>query len=130
MLAGVYRQYNRDKSLLALEQEARGARRGLWTDPNPTPPWEYRHGGKPSLSSVRRSMSEVDASSSGGRQCGQHPMSGIVVLEPDEVGDIGGGTHIHDIIELSFDKQARERLHDSALERFPDDDFMFSAFKA
>jgi endonuclease YncB( thermonuclease family) len=69
-MAWVYRQYNRDKSLLALEQEARGAKRGLWTDPNPTPPWEYRHGGKPSLSSVRRSVSEVDASSIGGRQCG------------------------------------------------------------
>jgi hypothetical protein len=61
-MAWVYLQYNRDKSLLALEQEARGAKRGLWTDPNPTPPWEYRHGG-------RRSVSGVDASSSGGRQC-------------------------------------------------------------
>jgi micrococcal nuclease len=38
-MAWVYRQYNRDKSLLALKQEARGAKRGLWTDPNPTPPW-------------------------------------------------------------------------------------------
>jgi endonuclease YncB( thermonuclease family) len=29
-MAWVYRQYNRDKSLLALEQEAENARRGLW----------------------------------------------------------------------------------------------------
>ncbi len=25
------------------EQEARALKRGLWQDPNPTPPWEYRH---------------------------------------------------------------------------------------
>jgi endonuclease YncB( thermonuclease family) len=24
------------------EGEARGARRGLWADPHPMPPWEYR----------------------------------------------------------------------------------------
>jgi endonuclease YncB( thermonuclease family) len=26
----------------ALESEAREARRGLWADPNPIPPWEFR----------------------------------------------------------------------------------------
>jgi len=26
----------------ALEQEARGAKRGLWSEPNPIPPWEFR----------------------------------------------------------------------------------------
>jgi endonuclease YncB( thermonuclease family) len=44
----VYRKYNRDKSLLALEQEAKNAKRGLWSEPNAIPPWEYRHGGKAS----------------------------------------------------------------------------------
>lgn len=28
------------------EMEARAARRGLWADPDPTPPWEFRHKGK------------------------------------------------------------------------------------
>lgn len=26
------------------EKEARSARRGLWADPNPTPPWDFRRG--------------------------------------------------------------------------------------
>jgi micrococcal nuclease len=25
-----------------LEDEAKGARKGLWVDPAPTPPWEFR----------------------------------------------------------------------------------------
>lgn len=41
-LAWVYRQYARDKSLHHLEAEAKGARRGLWGDPDPAPPWEWR----------------------------------------------------------------------------------------
>ena len=45
-MAWVYRQYLRDTTLLNVEQEARAARRGLWSDLNPMPPWEYRHGGK------------------------------------------------------------------------------------
>jgi endonuclease YncB( thermonuclease family) len=37
-----YRQYSHDARLAALEQQARTARRGLWADPNPMPPWEHR----------------------------------------------------------------------------------------
>jgi endonuclease YncB( thermonuclease family) len=67
-MAWIYRKYNRDRSLLALEQEARGAKRGLWTDPNPVPPWEYRHGSK--AGSVRRSTPEqVQAKTIGSGQC-------------------------------------------------------------
>jgi endonuclease YncB( thermonuclease family) len=33
-----------DKVLADLEAEARAAKRGLWADPHPVPPWEYRHG--------------------------------------------------------------------------------------
>jgi endonuclease YncB( thermonuclease family) len=42
-LAWWYRQYSKDRSLEALEQEAREAKRGLWSDPHPIPPWEVRH---------------------------------------------------------------------------------------
>ncbi|MDR0363098.1 MAG: thermonuclease family protein [Planctomycetota bacterium] len=31
-----------DKTLLDIESEARAARRGLWRDPNPVSPWEWR----------------------------------------------------------------------------------------
>ena len=40
-LAWWYRQYSKDVSLGALEQEAQQAKRGLWADPNPIPPWEF-----------------------------------------------------------------------------------------
>lgn len=38
-----YRQYSNDKELEQLEQEARLSKRGLWSDPNPVAPWEWRH---------------------------------------------------------------------------------------
>jgi endonuclease YncB( thermonuclease family) len=44
-LAWHYRHYSANPRLAALEAEARAARRGLWKDSAPIPPWEYRHGG-------------------------------------------------------------------------------------
>ena len=42
-LAWWYRQYApRDTMLQQLEEDARIARRGLWSDPHPVPPWEWR----------------------------------------------------------------------------------------
>ncbi|EIO6737189.1 thermonuclease family protein [Salmonella enterica] len=41
--AWVYDRYNTDNSLPALQQEAQTQKRGLWADPNPVPPWEWRH---------------------------------------------------------------------------------------
>lgn len=41
-LAWWYRKYSKDKSLGQLEDEAKAARRGLWADPDPIPPWCYR----------------------------------------------------------------------------------------
>lgn len=41
-LAWWYRKYSKDSSLGDLEAEARLARRGLWADPHPIPPWEWR----------------------------------------------------------------------------------------
>lgn len=40
--AWVYRRYNHDPALPALEDSARLAHRGLWSERHPQPPWEYR----------------------------------------------------------------------------------------
>jgi hypothetical protein len=44
--AWVYRQYLKDQSLLALEQQAKAAQRGLWGLPETErcPPWDWRKG--------------------------------------------------------------------------------------
>jgi len=41
-LAWWYRKYAPHGVLKKLEEEARVAKRGLWSDPNPVPPWEWR----------------------------------------------------------------------------------------
>ncbi len=69
-MAWVYRRYARSRRLYALEAEAKQARRGLWADSNPIPPWDWRHGGKTSKPSPPASPS---ASSRCGtkRTCGE-----------------------------------------------------------
>lgn len=42
-MAWVYDKYVKDKSLFRLQDEARTALLGLWSDPDPVPPWEWRH---------------------------------------------------------------------------------------
>ncbi len=42
--AWVYRKYSNDAELLRLEAEAKQKGLGLWADPNPIPPWEWRRG--------------------------------------------------------------------------------------
>jgi micrococcal nuclease len=37
-----YKQYNKDPRLASLEIAARDAKRGLWEDPSPLAPWEFR----------------------------------------------------------------------------------------
>ncbi len=41
--AWAYRQYLHDRSLLVDEAHARDAKQGLWSLPNPIPPWHWRH---------------------------------------------------------------------------------------
>jgi len=41
-LAWHYKQYSRDPELAKLEFRARSAKRGLWSEPSPVPPWEWR----------------------------------------------------------------------------------------
>jgi micrococcal nuclease len=45
-MAWWYRKYApNDSALDAAEKRAKSARRGLWSDADPTPPWDYRRGG-------------------------------------------------------------------------------------
>lgn len=37
-----YRSYSHDLELGRLEAEARGKKKGLWSQPNPVPPWQWR----------------------------------------------------------------------------------------
>jgi Excalibur calcium-binding domain/Staphylococcal nuclease homologue len=57
--AWVYRDFARDRTLFALEDEARAAKRGLWALPEAerTPPWEWRQASrtaKPRASSTNQ----------------------------------------------------------------------------
>jgi len=53
-LAWWYRKYApRAKMLEFFEEEARKAKRGLWADPSPTAPWDFRHRAKPFRGNVR-----------------------------------------------------------------------------
>lgn len=56
-LAWWYRQYSKDESLGALEEEARKAKRGLWADQDPIPPWEIRHPKQDRILSARGNLS-------------------------------------------------------------------------
>lgn len=41
-MAWVYDKYVKDASLYDVQREAKAARLGLWNDPAPAPPWEWR----------------------------------------------------------------------------------------
>lgn len=58
-LAWHYTQYSADRTLDAAEQSARAAHRGLWSQPNPVPPWVYRRPGTRSTSGVRPPVSRT-----------------------------------------------------------------------
>jgi endonuclease YncB( thermonuclease family) len=41
-MAWHYVQYSKSKELAAAEEAARKAKKGLWVDKEPVPPWEFR----------------------------------------------------------------------------------------
>ena len=41
-MAWVFRHHAKDVSLFQIEADARDRKRGLWRDPEPVPPWEWR----------------------------------------------------------------------------------------
>lgn len=64
-MAWVYRQYSKVAHLIELEDEAKASAVGLWSDPAPIPPWEYRRGGKTQASSEGKAAVDSDKSASG-----------------------------------------------------------------
>jgi hypothetical protein len=59
----------RDRALFKLEEEARSARRGLWSDPHAIPPWESRHGGRANPPAESKSAQAL-GKASGRHLCG------------------------------------------------------------
>ena len=41
-MAWHYKFFSKDASIAAVEAKARAAKRGIWSQPNPVPPWEFR----------------------------------------------------------------------------------------
>lgn len=70
--AWVYRQYNRDKSLLALEREAQAAKRGLWSLPEAErmPPWEWRRAERQQRAARRSTAAPTTQPVASGFSCG------------------------------------------------------------
>lgn len=44
--AWAFTRYHRNLPMIALERQARGARRGLWSRKDAVPPWKWRHGAR------------------------------------------------------------------------------------
>lgn len=73
-MAWAYRDYLTDQSIAELEAEAKSAKRGLWGDAHPTPPWEFRHGGqsaKTAKKPIEKSGSSRSFECGGKTTCGQ-----------------------------------------------------------
>jgi endonuclease YncB( thermonuclease family) len=45
-MAWHYAAYSKDPSLGSLQSQAQAQKLGLWAQPNPLPPWDYRKNGK------------------------------------------------------------------------------------
>ncbi|PHV10024.1 thermonuclease family protein [Chitinimonas sp. BJB300] len=65
-MAWFYAKYGKDTVYRDAEAKARNQGVGLWSEPNPVPPWEFRHGGK---SSETKQSANIVASASSG-SCG------------------------------------------------------------
>lgn len=74
-MAWEYSYFHRDKRYIALQQEAQQARRGLWSQPEPTPPWEWRKAHSDTGQGVQRkapsSNSSADFTCASKHRCAQ-----------------------------------------------------------
>ena len=69
--AWVYRRYMKDENLLLLEAAARENERGLWADPHPVPPWQWRRG-------RREPAATPDDAQTAGHECLPNPTCGAL----------------------------------------------------
>lgn len=67
-LSQVYAQYTNDQTFFAAEKAARTAPKGLWTDPNPIRPSDWRHGGQKLTANPVQVAATANTSSFGGQQ--------------------------------------------------------------
>lgn len=58
-LAWVYTRYNKDLTLPGLEAMARRDKRGLWSHPDPVPPWEFRRQPKLKKTAAKQSVEGI-----------------------------------------------------------------------
>ena len=63
-----YKRYDSTPAYAQAEADARAARRGLWADPDPTPPEQFRHGGGAAPRATRANTSSSFAASSTTRE--------------------------------------------------------------
>jgi len=66
-LAWHYTYFSSDAELAALEKQARDHKSGLWSEPDPVPPWEFRHRKKQRNSDSRSSAKTPDLSGADGQ---------------------------------------------------------------
>lgn len=72
-----YREYAPGNTRLeALEKQARLAHVGLWSDPNPIAPWDFRHGGSRNAPPTFRAPTDQQPATDGGRIVYYAPSSG------------------------------------------------------
>ncbi|HEY1603523.1 MAG TPA: thermonuclease family protein, partial [Pirellulales bacterium] len=105
-----YRKYSKDETLGKLEAEARDAKRGLWADPNPIPPWDWRHG--------QRMAPATDAPPAKIEPNGVE----IVALLPNPVGRDRG----HEEVTLANSTAQEIRLHGWKLQDRAGNEFRLS----
>lgn len=69
--AWVYVQYaRRGSELFDMERDARDAKRGLWADPNPLPPWDWRRGTRDIVAATHVPASSTTGEVRGNRRSG------------------------------------------------------------
>lgn len=67
-MAWVYDSYVTDHGLYAMQEQARAARAGLWTQASPLPPWQWRHGGRIAAGTTDAVMPGADGPILGNRR--------------------------------------------------------------
>lgn len=67
--AWVYRKYSSDQNLIDIEAMAKAEGRGLWNDPAPVAPWDFRHGVRPETFEQTQERVKAKSKSGGGFSC-------------------------------------------------------------